>query len=317
MAALADYPWALATLPWLGLLGCAFLIGVSSSLLFTLRKLHAIVGLASLIVWFGLSGILFKTGGGSQLPVSVGLVQTGWSQEKKWDEASREEARERLFENTRTARAEGAELVVWPETAWPHRAMRRRPSDTRAIGRLARKLEVQLLASSIEETETGDWINSVSRVTSEGRFSQEYQKLRLAPFAEYIPLPDSLAERLREYVPFRYIGRFVSGGGETVFKFGPYNYSILICFESQVPWPTAGRISQIDFMIVVTNDAPMRVEAPKEYHFRSAVLRAAQFQIPFFQASNNGVTGVINSRGEVVLRTDPGFTGEAVLVNPK
>lgn len=315
MAALTAQPWCLSTLPWLGLVGGSLLLGLSSCLMIGTEPRQAVAGVATLLVWGCLSWAAFAPSKPAEMP-PVSLLQTGWAQDKKWDKASIGEAKVRLFQLTEEAAASGAQLVVWPETAWPNRGMRRRFSDSRAIGKLARRLKIQLLATSIEETDDEHWINSVSQVLPSGKFGQEYQKLRLAPFAEYIPLPESVQESLRAYQPFSYISRFVPGTRQEVMELDELRYSVLICFESQVPWPSATLAEKVDFLVVVTNDAPMVDEAPKEHHFRSAVLRAAQFQKPIFQASNNGVTGIVGCGGEVLMRSAPGFTGAGVFQLP-
>lgn len=314
-ACFASNPWCLTTLPWLGLTGFAFLIGLISSMLLGKRKQLVVGGFLLLVGFSGLSGLLSRNHQPPELPsnLKVALVQTGWSQEKKWDKKSRAEGRQRLLDLSTEGAKNGASLIIWPETAWPYQGLRRRPSDTRTLGRLARRLKTQILATSIEVTKAGNWLNTVSRITETGRFRQHHKKIRLAPFAEYIPLPAPLDSALRAVPPFHHIGIFVAGDELSIFDLGELHYAVLICFESQVPWMVSEVIEQVDFIVVVTNDAPMVQEAPKEYHFRSAILRAAQFRIPVLQASNNGVTGAVRAGGEVIQRTEPGFTGPKVL----
>ena len=315
-AAMAYQSWFLATLPWLGLTLSSLMIGLISIFTFCGKTRARISSLALLACWVVLGSMLGRSSAGTpkRLEKRVALVQTGWSQEQKWDDKERQKGIQRLISLTTAGAEKGADLVIWPETAWPYRGMRRRFSDTRKVGRLARSLKVQLLASSVEETEDGYWHNSVSRITSSGRFSHEYRKIRLAPFAEYIPLPAAMEETLRKTPPFGYISRYLPGDDETILELENLHYSVLICFESQVPWMVAERQDSVDFFVVVTNDAPLIDNAPKEYHFRSAILRAAQFRRPFVQASNNGVTGVIDAHGRVLKRTPPGFDGPDVLV---
>ena len=311
-AALAYQGWFLSTLPWLGLTLSSLLVGSISILIFCGPTRARLTGVALLAGWVGLGSL--TAGSGRKLDKKIALIQTGWSQEKKWDDKERVQAVERLVSLTTEGAEKGAQLIVWPETAWPYRGLRRRFSDTRKIGRLARRLKVQLLASSIEETEDGHWYNSVSRITPSGRFSHEYQKIRLAPFAEYIPLPPAMEQALRKIPPLGRISRYLPGQQDTPWELEELRYSVLICFESQVPWMVAKRQEEVDFFVVVTNDAPLLGNGPKESHFRSAILRAAQFQRPFVQASNNGVTGVVDANGRVVERTPTGFDGPGVWV---
>lgn len=315
--AFASWPWTLATLPYLGLVGFAFLFGTIASWMTQGFGINAGAALLMLTLWIALSRAIFSF---EQVErprgLRIALLQTGWSQEEKWDAKARQRAKDYLHHQTTQVTHRGSELVVWPETAWPNRGMRKRFSDTRAIGKLARERRTQILATSIEETDDKRWINSVSQVGQDGKFLSWYQKSRLAPFAEFLPLPQALENRLRAVAPFSYIGNFVPGSEQPVMEIGRYRYGILICYESMVPWPSRKVAKDVDFFVIVTNDAPMREEAPKEDHFRSAVLRAAQFRKFVFQASNNGVSGVIDNRATVHLRTPKGFSGAKTLEYP-
>lgn len=312
MAALAPYPQLLSTLPWLGLVGSAFLIGLASSLLLGGTKQGRISGFSLLIIWTVVSLLLYPQEG-RLAKTDICLIQTGWAQDEKWDKNGREEGIDRLFELTTLAQQEGAELVVWPETAWPNRAMRRRPSDSRAVGKLARRLKVNLLASSIEEKSENDWHNSVSQILPSGRFHQEYVKVRLAPFTEYLPLPEGIETFLRGFPPFNQISKYVPGKESSVFQIGQERFAIMICYESMEPALSRSLATQVDFFVVMTNDAPLQTHFAKEFHFRSAILRAAATRTPVYQASNNGVSGIIDHRGAVYRRTEKDFSGPTVL----
>ena len=308
-AALAPWPWTLSLLPWLGLVGMSLIIGLLSGCCLGGKK--GIGTAAVLVSVLSSASYLLYSRAPERLPdIPVALIQTGWTQEVKWDQQNVMQARERLFQLTEEAAEGGAKLVVWPETAWPVQGMRRRLTDTRKIGKLARKLKVEILASSIEDAENG-WYNSVSQVLPTGKFGEEYQKRRLAPFAEYIPLPQSIQNMLREMEPFSSISPYLAGERDVVFQGEGYSYAVLVCYESMTPWPAA-RVGKVDFLVVVTNDAPFQVEWAKEVHFRSAVLRAIEGGVPVLQAANTGVTGVISSRGKVFARTDPGYSGPVV-----
>ncbi|MCA9781236.1 MAG: apolipoprotein N-acyltransferase, partial [Candidatus Eremiobacteraeota bacterium] len=309
-AALAPWPWSLALLPWLGLVGVSLLLGLISGLLVVGAKREVGVA-AALLLFLSVSSAFLYSRRPDELPkVSVALIQTGWTQDVKWDQDNVMQARDRLFQLTEEAAGEGSKLVIWPETAWPVQGMRRRLTDTRKIGKLARRLKIEILASSIEDTEHG-WFNSVSQVLPSGAFGEEYQKRRLAPFAEYIPLPESIQRTLREMEPFSYISPYLPGERDVVFQGEGYSYAVLICYESMTPWP-AKEAGEVDFLVIVTNDAPFQVEWAREAHFRSAILRAVETGRPVLQAANTGVTGVITSRGEVFSRSDPGNSGPVV-----
>lgn len=313
-SALALWPWTLAYLPWLGLTGYALVVGLVSWLLLCSGLKGALRALGALALLGAGGGLLYQQRAPLMPRLSIALVQSGWEQDQKWDRQNKKKGQERLFDLTRQAAGEGAELVVWPETAWPNRGFRRRPTDSRAVGKLARALGVEILATSIEE-QGEEWFNSVSQVSSKGRFLAEYRKRRLAPFAEYLPFPQGLQTTLRELTPFQEVSRYLPGEERVVWRSGGVPFGVLVCYESMVGWPVAEYGKEAEFIIVVTNDAPFRWDWPREAHFRSAILRAAQYGVAVFQASNTGVTGFVDARGQVIRRTKPGFSGPAVVTH--
>ena len=310
-ALLTGWPGLLFALPWIGLSGMALLIGLVSHLLVCPRPRAVLVGLSLSLFWIA-SALMHEPPPAKKLGLKVALVQSGFSQDEKWDRGKREQAVARLLEATEAAAGQGAQLVIWPETAWPYRGMRRRVTNTRKIGKAARNLKVDILASSIEEVLHHDppqWYNSVSLVRDSGRFAEHYQKVRLAPFAEYIPLPGSWQRWLRTVPPFSDISYFVPGANRGLFTTSSgHSFGVMICYESMTPNFAANLAREADFLVVVTNDAPFRHSMPNEAHFRSAILRAVQTGKPVLQAANTGVTGAISSDGRVLARTPVGFS---------
>lgn len=315
MAALSSWPWCLACLPWIGLLGGAFLVGFSSQLLLLGERRSLLLGLFVLVLWATVSLGLFRiTQQSFPRDLKIALLQTGWSQSNKWDAKYRTTSKRRLFHMTKEAKEMGADLVIWPETAWPVYGLRGSESDSRAVGRLASELGVDILATSVEVAPGGVY-NSVSLVTPESGFEEEYRKRRLLPFSEYLPLPyplDSLYVGVKPHMGDR---QFLQGDQAVVFNHGNYSFTPLICFESMVPYTLNQELAEgIDFIVVVTNDAGLHREFPKEAHFRSAILRAAQYRRPLVQAGNTGVTAVIDSRGVVLKRTERSLHGSKILI---
>lgn len=310
--AIACWPHLLSPLRWVGLPIVAVALGGLSHLLLSRSARLTALGAGLLGIWVfaapSLAGAAARVSG-----LKVALLQTGFSQDEKWDQAHRTRSADMLLEKTEEAARQGACLVVWPETAWPYRGLRRRVSQTRRIGKLARHLGVDIVVTSIEEPEPNAWRNSVSLVLASGRFSQLYEKRRLAPFAEYLPAPQAWQAGLRRLGPLSRISYFVPAAAPTVLSTsGGLRFATLICYESMTPALAAEVADQVDFLVVVTNDAPFDHAQANEAHFRSAILRAIETGRPVLQAANTGVTGAIAGDGTVLMRTGEGISGPSV-----
>lgn len=236
--------------------------------------------------------------------VTVALAQVSMSREERWDPALAEESMGRLEAQTRQAAESGATLVVWPETAIPYRGFLADANLTYRVGLLARELGVWLIVGSIEKV--GDefqhtW-NSASLVSPEGGYEGRYDKQRLVPGGEYLPL----GAWMRRYRLFDRIMRYLPGQGSGVFQVPglPLRPGLLICFESMVPYLAARRVAEgADVLLVPTNDAWLGQHPAIYHHFEMGVFRALEQGRPLLQCGNTGVSGWIDERGRILLET--------------
>lgn len=315
VAALTDHPFCLALLPWLGIPGLTVLLGVIASLAAGRAYKEKVIALALSVGWLSISWAVYSSEP-SGLPAGwpkIALLQTGWTQQEKWDEAKIGEAKRRLAQLTDLARRGGAELVVWPETAWPVNSLLSQPREQGQIAELSRRLAVSILASSLEKSSQG-WTNSVSLVTPEKGFSQTYHKRRLIPIQEYLPGPKAVEQAMRAAGWVRASCHYKAGEQAAIWSLQGMRYAPLICYETTVPSVSMALRDQVDVLLVVTNGATLYSDFAKEAHFRSAILRAIESKTPLFQASNDGVTGVVDGRGVVLRRLARGDRGPNVVM---
>ena len=90
---------------------------------------------------------------------------------------------------TRQAIADGAGLVVWPESATPF-TFESEPAAAETIRRIARDARVPILLGSdqIERGAPTRYYNSAYLVRADGSTGGVYRKMHLVPFGEYVPM---------------------------------------------------------------------------------------------------------------------------------
>ncbi len=138
--------------------------------------------------------------------------------------------------------------------------------------------------------------NSAVLVNEKGEFENQYDKIHLLPFGEFIPLPKFLAD----YVP-PVVGNFTFGKEYDILKFGEVNAGIMICFESHFPTLSNQHVRNgADVLVEVTNDGYLGNTAVLRQHLASAVFRAVETNRPVLRVTNVGITAYINERGEVI-----------------
>ena len=142
--------------------------------------------------------------------------------------------------------------------------------------------------------EDGKFYNSV--VYKENGKVQIYSKVRLFPFAEFLPYP-KLFRFLSFLKKFHYYNR---GKGYIPIEARGKKVGVLVCFES---FFEEGAIDyarkDADFIAILTNDGWFNSKIALWQHFAKAVIRAAESGRWVVQVANKGISGVVDSYGKI------------------
>jgi len=131
-----------------------------------------------------------------------------------------------------------------------------------------------------------------------------YDKEKLVPFGEYVPLARFFPFLKRISVVSDIIKPGISKNlsfpiGENHFELVP-----LICFESAFPQIWVKRLRKGgDFLFIATNDAWFGKTSAPYQHFQLAIVRAVEGRRYVLQAANTGISGVINPLGQVEVKS--------------
>src|SRR5208283_4030740 len=240
--------------------------------------------------------------------VKAAVIQGNIEQDKKWDPSYQQEVINVFKELSFSAAREKPELIVWPETSVPF--FFRTDKDLSAgIISFQRQLNSYLLFGSVLAKDRNErpkasatsYTNSALLLDKNGTITYIYDKIHLVPFGEFMPLRGLLS-----FVDLTgEIGGFVPGESYTkaVTPFG--SFGTLICYEIIFP----GLVRKFytnggDFIVAITNDAWFGKTAGPYQHFSMAVFRAIENRKPVIRAANTGISGVIDSAGRILSKTD-------------
>jgi apolipoprotein N-acyltransferase len=245
----------------------------------------------------------------------VGLIQGNIPQDTKWNPNFQEETMVRYEQLTRQAAAQGAELVIWPETAAPFYFQAPLPPNMpdrekeeayrERLIRLATELRVPILFGSPAFTVDGRQVSMFNRaylLSATGEVLGSYDKIQLVPFGEYIPFHTLLFFLDKLVVG---IGDFAAGTTTTVFTLPQAKFSVLICYEGIFPSLTRQFVAQgAELLVNITNDAWFgRTSAPYQHLVMEAV-RAIENRVPLVRAANTGFSAVVGIDGQIHSRTN-------------
>ena len=235
-------------------------------------------------------------------PLSVGIVQANVRQDQKWDPGLADEIFERYLRLTRKVIAEGAELVLWPESATPFSFAQ--SAEGAIVGQLARDAGVSILLGSDlwEPGSPARLYNAAFLVQPDGAIGGVYRKVRLVPFGEYVPFQRVLffAAPLVQAV-----SDFEAGSVVNPLPLDGGLISTAICYEVVYPGLIReGVLNGSQLLTTITNDAWFGRSSAASQHFAMASMRAIEQGRYLVRSANTGISGVVDPYGRVRARSD-------------
>lgn len=231
--------------------------------------------------------------------VRVGLLQPSIGASARWDEGRGPSILQGLTTLTRREEARGADLVVWPETAYPYRVPHGAPGSLDGARALVQPGIRGPIIAGVQTRGTADGVfyNSVVVATEDGALSEPYDKRHLLWFGETVPLADRIPWLRRVFA--RGVG-LVAGDREVPLVAGAVRAGVLVCYEDMLP--EAGREAMTvapNLLVNVTNDAWFYGTSEPELHLRVAVLRAVELRRDLVRAVNAGPASWVDAAGRV------------------
>ena len=279
------------------------------------RPVLAAQGLA-LVVLIGMAGYggLRLAGAPATDPQGplIRVVQPHVPQEAKYDPARFAAILDSYLALTAAPGPERPDIIVWPEGAVPALADAYLAPDTWTRAAIQRALSPgQVLITGAARSEAGSgglrYFNSlvILRRTPAGLdWLATYDKHRLVPFGEYLPL-DNLLTPLGVHNLVQIGDGFAAGPQPRPLSVaGLPVIQPLICYESLYPGFTragarAGDRAP-DLIINVSNDAWFGATTGPLQHLNLASYRAIEEGIPMVRATPTGVSAMIDSLGRLV-----------------
>lgn len=292
----------------IGVYGLVFFLGVINALFCfaigakTARRRLTFFGLALLIIAgaFGFGSLRLKDQSfSSAKKLKVALVQGNIPQEMK--------NRSRIFADEiiaiymdihRKAIAEGADLIMWPESSYP-RIFEENIKDLGFSAEDTRATIVGATTYGHEENGQGYYHNSALLLNYEGEVVRRYDKTHLVPFGEYVPWP--MVGVVDKVVPG--MGAFRPGISYTpvLLAIGPeesVSIGTTICYEGIFPEISRAYANNGATLLVnITNDAWFGKSSGPYQHLLMYRLRSVESGLSFVRATNAGLTAWIDPLG--------------------
>lgn len=239
-----------------------------------------------------------KSGG-----TKVAVLQGNIDQDQAWTESYRHELMTVYGRLMTEALDAGAQVMIWPESAFPGFFNEAGP-EAQVLEKFAKRMQVDLLiGSTLADRENNAYTNSAVFIDAQGNTS-DYGKRHLVPFGEYIPfrslIPplDQLMTRfgLVDFKPGSPAGNsFVSVSRNSRLRIMP-----LICYESI--YGRSARHSQsmeADLIAVITLDTWFGNSAAPRYHALHGIIQAVESGKWVARAAATGISCFVSPSGDL------------------
>ncbi|MEE9914125.1 MAG: apolipoprotein N-acyltransferase [Deltaproteobacteria bacterium] len=192
-----------------------------------------------------------------------------------------------------------ADLVVWPEIPLAYHCRTQAGRDLPPLAKETGKAFLLPCTSMIGDKGQA-YYNSVILVDQDGAVGEEYRKMILVPFGEYLPLERQLPV-LRKIFPG--VMPFVPGNrGVVVYDFGPARKLIpSLCYEAIFSQHTRRFVDLGGNVLVnMVDDAWFGKTPASVIHLSLALFRSVEFRIPLVRVANSGIGVFVQPTGEIV-----------------
>jgi apolipoprotein N-acyltransferase len=228
--------------------------------------------------------------------VTAALLQPNISQEMRWDESNVLRIYQKMIGMTAEAADRGAKIVVWPESTVPL-SYTETHFYRSEIEELSNRYGIDIILGSVatDPAKPNALWNSAFLVSG-GRTSGHYDKIRLVPFGEYVPLRRVLffAEKM-----VRAVGEFEFGSNAFPLS-GTMQYGPAICYEIVFPQITRTQVKNgADVLVTITNDAWFEGTSAPAQHLWQARLRAVEDDRYLLRAATTGISAFVDPTGQM------------------
>lgn len=261
--------------------------------------------------------------------VKFGIIQPNLNPWNKWEEGNLDIILNLYFDLSKKAIAQGAQVLVWPETALPvYLTIGNYERELLLIKNFLKQNNVSLIAGMPEATiyygkenlpedakpmsDTTRFYTSYNSILFFNHYDdsiKKYAKQKLVPFGEKVPLVD--------YIPFLGdlikwnvgISSWNTGKDTTIFNLqlndkNKINIGGVICIESIYSDYVAQFVNKgAEILVIVTNDSWYGNSSGPYQHKEYASLRAVENRKYILRCANGGISCIINPLGNTIKQT--------------
>ncbi len=226
-------------------------------------------------------------------PLNVTLVQGNIPQSIKWSREYLDLSYKRYVELSLHAWGR-SDLIIWPESAIPNE-LQDSAWFIDHIDKIAKASKTNILLGIPVKAGKDSYYNAAITL---GQTQDFYFKRRLVPFGEYVPF-QWISEKILNFMNVPMSNMVPGSYKQHGVRLGNINVDTSICFEITFPELIHTYDRSVGMLVTITNDAWFNDSIAAAQHIQMAQMRAMELGRPVLFVSNDGITAIIGSHGEI------------------
>ena len=206
-------------------------------------------------------------------------------------------------------------IFIWPEGIFAGVYFEDLKKFSNIFSKSFSKKHVIIFGINTKDKNTGKFYNSLIASNNELKVLYKYNKKKLVPFGEFIPLNNFFEKFGFKKITQGY-GSFSKGNKQNNFLINDLNIFPLICYEIIFPSLSQFADEKTNMIINISEDAWFGNSIGPYQHFSKAIFRSIENNTFLARSANKGISTFINNNGKIIKRLEPNETGNIELDVP-
>ncbi|WP_019530712.1 apolipoprotein N-acyltransferase [Dasania marina] len=257
--------------------------------------------IVSALLWLGGYGLqqVAWVSPADKPPLKIAMVQANISQAVKWD---RDQYWPTLNLYNRMSQPlwSQVDIVIWPEAAVPgmyHNAQ----SFLEHMAEQANQHGSSLITGIPSSATIDGQRHSYNSIVALGNGEGLYNKQRLVPFGEYIPL-EGLLRGLIQFFNLPMSAFSAGDSQQQPLQAAGISLTPLICYEVVYSELVSHSAGQTDMLLTISNDAWFGDSIGPLQHLEMAQMRALETGRYLIRSTGSGISAIVNERGHITVQ---------------
>tara|TARA_B100000963_G_scaffold342806_1_gene344008 strand:+ start:370 stop:1929 length:1560 start_codon:yes stop_codon:yes gene_type:complete len=199
-------------------------------------------------------------------------------------------------------------LFVWPEGVFSGYSYNEVLIFKDLVNENFSKNHLILFGINKIEKDTGNFFNSLLIVDNNFKIIQRYNKRKLVPFGEFLPLENLLSHFGLKKVTEGH-GSFIRGKKDNNLIIDNLNILPLICYEVIFTDLIQRSDENTNLIVNISEDGWFGKSIGPDQHFAKSIFRAIENNTFFLRSANKGVSAIIDNKGKIIKQLNRNEAG--------